>query len=201
MILHKKEKINLHVKIVDKNVSLFETKNMKKTFLNLKAFLQNLNSKTPEKLSKILLREAFQISSAESCTGGLVSSRLTDISGSSAYIKANFVTYSNEAKHRILNVSESTLEKYGAVSEECAKEMAQGLLQLTQSDIVICTTGVAGPTGSERKPVGLMFAACGFRNKISVRKFELNPNYSRKNMKFMFSEKALNFVLETIQQQ
>ncbi len=201
MILHKKEKINLHVKIVDKNVSLFETKNMKKTFLNLKAFLQSLNSKTPEKLSKILLREAFQISSAESCTGGLVSSRLTDISGSSAYIKANFVTYSNEAKHRILNVSESTLEKYGAVSEECAKEMAQGLLQLTQSDIVICTTGVAGPTGSERKPVGLMFAACGFRNKISVRKFELNPNYSRKNMKFMFSEKALNFVLETIQQQ
>ena len=200
MILHKKEKINLHVKIVDKNVSLFETKNMKKIFLNLKAFLQSLNSQTPEKLSKILLREAFQISSAESCTGGLVSSRLTDISGSSAYIKANFVTYSNEAKHRILNVSESTLEKYGAVSEECAKEMAQGLLQLTQSDIVICTTGVAGPTGSERKPVGLMYAACGFNNKISVKKFELNPNYSRKNMKFMFSEKALEFVLETIQQ-
>ena len=172
---------------------------MKKLFLNLKAFLLSLKSKTPEKISKTLLREAFQISSAESCTGGLVSSRLTDISGSSAYIKANFVTYSNEAKHRILNVSEETLNTHGAVSEECAREMAQGLLQLTKSDIVICTTGVAGPTGSERKPGGLMYMACGFNDKISVKKIKLNPNYTRKNMKFMFSEEALKFVLETIQ--
>lgn len=172
---------------------------MKKLILNLRAFILSLKSKTPEKISKILLRETLQISSAESCTGGLISSRLTDVSGSSAYVKVNFVTYSNEAKHKILNVSEETINKYGAVSEQCAREMAQGLLQLTKSDIVICTTGVAGPTGSERKPVGLMYAACGFDGKITVKKFNLNKNYSRKNMKFMFSEEALKFVLETIQ--
>lgn len=172
---------------------------MKKLILNLRAFILSLKSKTSEKISKILLRETLQISSAESCTGGLISSRLTDVSGSSAYVKMNFVTYSNEAKHKILNVSEETINKYGAVSEQCAREMAQGLLQLTKSDIVICTTGVAGPTGSERKPVGLMYVACGFDGKITVKEFNLNKNYSRKNMKFMFSEEALKFVLETIQ--
>ena len=87
---------------------------MKKLVLNLRAFILSLKSKTPEKISKILLRETLQISSAESCTGGLISSRLTDVSGSSAYVKMNFVTYSNEAKHKILNVSEETInhEKY-----------------------------------------------------------------------------------------
>ena len=168
---------------------------MKKAFLNFKAFILSQQSQTPNEIGKILLREAIQISSAESCTGGLISSRLTDVSGSSAYVRANFVTYSNDAKQRILNVSEDTLKNYGAVSEECAKEMAQGLLQLTK-----CTTGVAGPTGSETKPVGLMYAACGYNGKITVKKFELNPAYTRKNMKFMFSEEALKFVLETLKQ-
>lgn len=182
--------------IIDKIVSLFKTKSMKNLFCNLKANILRLISKTPEKISKIMLREALQISSAESCTGGLISSRLTDVSGSSAYIKMNFVTYSNEAKQKILNVSEETLKNYGAVSEQCAREMAQGLIQLTQSDVVICTTGVAGPTGSEEKPVGLVYVACGFNGKIVVKKFQLNSNYSRKNMKFMFSEEALKLVLE-----
>ena len=171
---------------------------MKKFFFNFKAFLKRNNSNTQEKIAKILLRNAIKIASAESCTGGLISSRLTDVAGSSAYVHANFVTYSNEAKQKILNVSAETLSKYGAVSAQCAAEMAQGLLQLTKSDIVICTTGVAGPTGSEAKPVGLMYAACGYNGKIKVKKFELNQNYTRKNMKFMFSEEALKFVLETL---
>lgn len=171
---------------------------MSNLILNLKASILSNKSQIPHDIGKILLREALQISCAESCTGGLISSRLTDVSGSSAYIKANFVTYSNEAKHKILNVSQETLKNYGAVSKECAFEMAQGLFKLTGSDIVICTTGVAGPTGSEKKPVGLMYAACGFDDNIQVREFKLNPNYSRKSMKFMFSEEALKFVLETI---
>lgn len=171
---------------------------MKNALINLKALIKSYKSETPYEIGKILLRKALQISSAESCTGGLISSRLTDVAGSSAYIKANFVTYSNEAKHKILNVSQETLTQYGAVSEECAREMAQGLFKLTGSDIVICTTGVAGPTGSEKKPVGLMYAACGYNDNIQVREFRLSPKYNRKNMKFMFSEEALKFVLETI---
>ncbi len=171
---------------------------MSNLILNLKASILSVKSQIPHDIGKILLREALQISCAESCTGGLISSRLTDIPGSSAYIKANFVTYSNEAKHKILNVSQDTIKNYGAVSKECAFEMAQGLFKLTGSDIVICTTGVAGPTGSEEKPVGLMYAACGYNDNIQVREFKLNSGYSRRNMKFMFSEEALKFVLETI---
>ena len=98
-----------------------------------------------EKLAKILIEKNLVISTAESCTGGLVSSMLTDISGSSAYTKLNFVTYSNEAKHKILGVSSETLEIFGAVSEECAKEMAEGLMNKTNCDIALCTTGIAGP--------------------------------------------------------
>ena len=168
---------------------------MIKTILNLKAFLLSIKSDTHKKIGKILLRNALKISTAESCTGGLISSRLTDVAGSSAYIHANFVTYSNEAKNRFLNVSQKTLNQYGAVSAECAREMAEGLLKLTGSDIVLCTTGVAGPASSEQKPVGLMFAACGYNNNISIKEFRLNPDYNRKNMKFMFSEEALNFLL------
>ena len=99
---------------------------------------------------------------------------------------------------KTLNVSEETLKKYGAVSEQCAYEMAQGLFKLTGSDIVICTTGVAGPSASECKPVGLMFAACGYNDNIYVKEFRLNQKYSRKNMKFMFSEEALKFVIHIL---
>lgn len=173
---------------------------MKHILINLQALILSYKSKTVKNISKILFRNLLKISTAESCTGGLISSRLTDIDGSSAFVHANFVTYSNEAKQRFLNVSEETLKNYGAVSEQCAYEMAQGLLKLTNSDIVLCTTGVAGPTGSENKPVGLMYAACGYNNKITVKEFKLNPNYNRKNMKFMFSEEALNFVYETIKE-
>ncbi len=171
---------------------------MPNILLNLKAIILNFKSQTPLNIGKILLRNTLKISTAESCTGGLISSRLTDIAGSSAYITENFVTYSNEAKQKILNVSEKTLKEHGAVSAECAKEMAEGLIKLTGSDIVLCTTGVAGPSSSESKPVGLMYAACGYNGNIEIKKFELNPNYSRKNMKFMFSEKALKFALETL---
>ena len=172
---------------------------MKRFFLNLKAFILSIKSNTEYKIAKILLRKALKISTAESCTGGLLSSRLTDISGSSSYIKMNFVTYSNESKQKILGVSNETLEKYGAVSEQCAYEMALGLFKLTNSDIVICTTGIAGPTGDENKPIGLIYIACGYKGNIEVREYKLNPKYNRKNMKFMFSEKALNFVMEKIE--
>lgn len=171
---------------------------MKHMLMNLQALILSYKSKIVKNISKILFRNMLKISTAESCTGGLISSRLTDIDGSSAFVHANFVTYSNEAKQRFLGVSEETLKNYGAVSEQCAREMALGLLKLTNSDIVLCTTGVAGPTGSENKPVGLMYAACGYNNNITVKEFRLNQNYSRKNMKFMFSEEALNFVYETI---
>ena len=147
-----------------------------------------------EKLAKLLLEKKLVISTAESCTGGLVSSMLTDISGSSNYVKLNFVTYSNEAKHNILNVDNSILQEYGAVSEECAKEMAQGLMEKTGCDVSLCTTGIAGPTGgSDEKPVGLCFISCKYKDKISIKKIILNPELKRKEMKEQFALHARDF--------
>ena len=121
-------------------------------------------------LKEILIKHHLSLSSAESCTGGLISSYLTDIAGASEFIFQNFVTYSNEAKIKYLNVKKETLEKYGAVSEQTAYEMSEGLLKLT--DCSIATTGILGPTGgSKEKPIGLVYISLGYKNKIKVIKY------------------------------
>lgn len=123
-----------------------------------------------EKIKQILIENNLTLSSAESCTGGLISSYLTDISGASQFIFQNFVTYSNEAKSKYLNVSKKTLDTYGAVSEQTALEMSKGLLELT--DCSIATTGILGPTGgSVEKPVGLVYISVGLKGKIKVIKY------------------------------
>ena len=128
-----------------------------------------------EEIKEILINNGLKIACAESCTGGLVSSYLTDISGSSAYIEQNFVTYSNEAKTRFLNVKKETLDEFGAVSFDVAYQMALGLLNYAQ--ISLATTGILGPTGgSKEKPVGLCYIGFGIlkNNKpvIEVVKFQ-----------------------------
>src|SRR5574344_151777 len=109
---------------------------------NLRIFLKQINSKTEQVIARIMFNKSMTISVAESCTGGLVSSRLTDIAGSSVYIKENYVTYANEVKTKLLGVSEEILDTYGAVSEECAASMAEGLFTRTGSDIALSTTGI-----------------------------------------------------------
>lgn len=166
---------------------------------NIKLFFKQLNTHTEQSVGIILLKNSMTVSVTESCTGGLVSSRLTDIAGSSAYIKENYVTYSNEAKMKLLGVREKTLKNFGAVSEQCAKEMAEGLFEKTSCDIALSTTGIAGPGGAtESKNVGLMFIGIKTKNKTVVKKIELNPKYKRKTMKYLFSQKALEFLLETL---
>ena len=151
------------------------------------------------KLAKILTEKNLTISTAESCTGGLVSSMLTDVSGSSAFVKLNFVTYANEAKHEILGVSNETLEKYGAVSEQCAREMAEGLMKKTNCDIALCTTGVAGPTGgTKEKPVGLCYISVKYKDKITVEKVLLDPKTERKELKQQFAQKAIELAFKTL---
>lgn len=166
-------------------------------FENIWLFFKQLNTKTEQTVAKILIDNSLTISTAESCTGGLVSSRLTDIAGSSAYIKENYVTYANEAKIKLLGVKEDTLNKYGAVSEQCALEMAEGLINATGNDIAVATTGIAGPGGAtDTKNVGLMYIAIKNKSKTIVKKIELNPKTKRKSMKFMFSQKTLELLIE-----
>ena len=155
------------------------------------------NDKIENKIAKILFNNSMVISTAESCTGGLLSSRLTDVSGSSRYTKLNFITYSNEVKHSLLGVSLDTLERFGAVSKECATEMANGLHEKTNADVVICTTGIAGPTGgSPNKPVGLIYVAIKSKYKTVVQEFRLNPKIKRAKMKYKFTQVALEMLYD-----
>ncbi len=152
-----------------------------------------------EELGKFLTENKLTIATAESCTGGLVSSKLTDVSGSSAYIKLNFVTYANEAKHDILGVSWDILDNYGAVSEQCAEAMALGLHNTTGADIALCTTGIAGPTGGTKdKPVGLIYISLFYKNIVSIKEVRLTPDLPRIKMKEEFANKALEFALSTL---
>ena len=121
------------------------------------------------KLHKKLIKTKTTISIAESCTGGLLSSKLTKLSGSSKYFKMALITYSNYAKINILNVNKKVIDRYGAVSQECCKSMVENLSKLSKSKINISITGVAGPKGGTKyKPVGLVFIGIKKGNKILI---------------------------------
>lgn len=110
------------------------------------------------KLGMLLKSKGLKLVTAESCTGGLVASIITAISGSSAYFDRGFITYSNDAKQEILGVKHETLEKYGAISAETVGEMAAGALRNSKAQVSIAITGIAGPTGgSKEKPVGMVY--------------------------------------------
>lgn len=113
-----------------------------------------------EQLAELLIKNNKQLTVAESCTGGWVAKVLTDLAGSSVWFERGFVTYSNQAKHEMLAVAESTLETHGAVSQETVVEMAQGALKNSYADYSLSISGIAGPTGgSVDKPVGLVWFA------------------------------------------
>lgn len=152
-----------------------------------------------EELGYILKEKNLTIATAESCTGGLVSSRLTDVSGSSDYIKLNFVTYANEAKNKILGVDWEILDNYGAVSEECAHAMADGLQKVTGCNAALCTTGIAGPSGgTEQKPVGLMYTSFKYKGVVTVKEIRLPSDLPRKEMKQRFADEALKLAISIL---
>ena len=134
---------------------------------------------------------------AESCTGGLLSSRITDVSGSSGYFIMGVVAYSNRAKEILLGVSAKSIKRYGAVSEEVALEMAKGIRRLAKTDIGLSVTGIAGPTGGTKsKPVGLVYIALVAGKKKIVKKFRFKG--SRKNIKLQASQAALDVIRRNI---
>lgn len=123
-------------------------------------------------IGKMVNRRCALLATAESCTGGLIARRITETPGSSAYFKGGIVAYSNEIKQQLLGVKHETLEQYGAVSEQTAKEMALGCLNAMDADYAIATTGIAGPTGgSDEKPLGLVYIAVASRNDVVCEKY------------------------------
>lgn len=125
-----------------------------------------------QRIGQLLLAKKLTISSAESCTGGLVMHRLTNVPGSSAYFPGGVVAYSNEIKHSLLGVQENTLDVFGAVSEQVAAAMARGVRAIYGTSLAVGITGIAGPGGaSEDKPVGLTYIALTALNRTMVERF------------------------------
>lgn len=122
-----------------------------------------------EKIVKELIQRNQTLTTAESCTGGLLAGRILNVSGASAVYHEGHITYSNEAKERLLGVSHETLETFGAVSEQTALEMAKGAALAAKADVALCTTGIAGPGGgTPDKPVGLVYVGCYYKGVIKV---------------------------------
>ena len=148
-----------------------------------------------EELGKLLLEKGLTLSTAESCTGGGIASVITSISGSSEYFKGGIVAYANEVKTALLGVSETTLEKHGAVSEETVLEMAKGAMKSMKTSCAIATSGIAGPGGgTPTKPVGTIWIAGACYDKIVTKKLQ-GDNGREKNTKNSI-EKALSLLIE-----
>lgn len=145
---------------------------------------------------RLLKKHELTVTTAESCTGGLISGRLVNVSGASEVFREGFVTYSNKAKRKLLNVNKSTLKKYGAVSKQTAKEMATGGVFATDADVCIAVTGIAGPNSEGEKPVGLVYIACYLKDKVKVEEYHFKGN--REKIREQSVVKALDLLRRSI---
>ena len=130
-----------------------------------------------EKIVQALKNRNYTITTAESCTGGLLAGRILNVSGASAVYNEGHITYSNEAKERLLGVSHDTLEQFGAVSEQIAAEMALGAARVASANVGLSTTGIAGPGGgTPEKPVGLVYIGCAINGDVTVEECRFSGN-------------------------
>ena len=149
-------------------------------------------------LIKLLIKKKIKISVAESCTGGLLASTMTSISGASKIFNFGLVTYSNQAKIKILRVNKNIIRKHGAVSHECCYAMVKNLSKISKADINVSITGIAGPKGgTKQKPVGLVFIGIKKGKKVWVKKY-LFKNKKRSSIQKSTVNKALNLILSSI---
>ena len=154
--------------------------------------------KISQKIVKLLSKKKLKVSFAESCTGGLLSSAITSISGSSKVFSMGLVTYSNQAKITVLKIPKQIIKKYGAVSIQCCLAMVNNLSKISKSKICISVTGISGPKGgSKQKPVGLVFIGIRVGKKVIVNKC----NFKTKGRLFIQKQtvrKTLNLLLKLI---
>ena len=150
-----------------------------------------------EVIANLLWEQELTVATAESCTGGLIGDRLTKVPGSSRYFDRGVISYSNQAKIDLLGVNKATLERYGAVSEETAREMARGIRDKAKVDIGLATTGIAGPGGgTEEKPVGLVYLALAREDEVEVYKRIFKGH--RRRVKYLTSQIILNLLRKSL---
>lgn len=150
-----------------------------------------------EVVIELLRKKNYKFSSAESCTGGMLMSTLVNVPGASKVIDEGFITYANEAKIKYLSVKKETLEEKGAVSEETAYEMAQGLYRLTNAQVTVSTTGIAGPEGgTKEKPVGTVYVGCCVCGQVYVKHLQLHGD--RSSIRSQTVSATLKFIEECL---
>ncbi len=153
-----------------------------------------------KKIVSLLKRKKIKISFAESCTGGLLSSAITSVSGSSKVFEMGLITYSNQAKTSLLKVPQTIIKKYGAVSVQCCLAMVNNLSKISKSKVCVSITGIAGPGGgSKQKPIGLVYIGIRFGKKVIVNKC----NFKNKGRIFIQKQtvkKTLNLLAQLIKQ-
>ena len=151
-----------------------------------------------KKIINLLRRKKLKIAFAESCTGGMLSSTITSISGASKVFKLGLITYSNQSKNTILKVPEKIIKKFGAVSTQCCLAMVNNLKKISKSDIAVSITGIAGPKGGTRsKPVGLVFIGIKKANKVNIYKCFFK-NKGRTYVQKATVRKSLDLILRVI---
>ena len=151
-----------------------------------------------KKLVNFLIKKKLTISTVESCTGGLLSSAITSVTGSSKVFKLGLITYSNQSKIKVLKVLKNIIRKYGAVSEQVCLAMVMNLNKISKTGISISITGIAGPSGgTKKKPVGLVYVGIKKRNKISVKKY-LFKNKGRTFIQKTAVNKSLRLILSAL---
>lgn len=154
---------------------------------------------TAEQLVKLLKEKNLLIATAESCTGGLVSSYITAVSGSSAVFELGISSYSCRIKNEALGVKKETLDTLGAVSRETARQMAECILKKAAADIGVSVTGVAGPDGSEGHMPGLVYIAAAYKGGTTVKELNISP-LSREYVREQAAEQLLKLALNTVRE-
>jgi len=130
-----------------------------------------------ETVVELLAEKGFHITTAESCTGGMIAGTLVNVAGASEVLNEGYVTYSNEAKERLVRVSHQTLEQFGAVSEQTAREMAEGAARAAKAEAALSATGIAGPGGgTAEKPVGLVYIGCSVQGHTIAQEYRFSGN-------------------------
>ena len=158
-------------------------------------------------IKELLLQKGLKLSTAESCTGGLVAARIVNVPGSSEYFMGGVVAYDNSIKMKVLNVSPETLLKYGAVSEETAREMVLGVKRLMNTECAVSTTGIAGPSGGSReKPIGLTYIGVSVKDRVEVFRFifeDKDPDEvaRRNNRRRKAAKKALKLLIKLLKEE